>query len=151
MVIKLEDGSPVGNPLTDENFFLLFPDVVFVRPLRAAAAERYGYGLYQRSEKPAAGRYEEAVEIAPVKDENGVWTQTWQVAEVSSEKRQAIDASEAAFQRNERDQRLSQSDWTQAKDISDEVSNQWALYRQALRDVPQQSGFPWDVTWPEKP
>jgi len=26
-----------------------------------------------------------------------------------------------------------------------------ATYRQALRDVPQQAGFPDDVTWPMKP
>ena len=27
----------------------------------------------------------------------------------------------------------------------------WASYRQALLDVPQQAGFPHDVTWPEAP
>ena len=27
----------------------------------------------------------------------------------------------------------------------------WAAYRQALLDVPQQAGFPNDVTWPTKP
>ena len=27
----------------------------------------------------------------------------------------------------------------------------WATYRQALRDVPQQAGFPWEVQWPTKP
>ena len=28
---------------------------------------------------------------------------------------------------------------------------EWATYRQALLDVPQQSGFPHDITWPTKP
>jgi len=27
----------------------------------------------------------------------------------------------------------------------------WATYRQALRDVPTQSGFPWEVTYPTQP
>lgn len=27
----------------------------------------------------------------------------------------------------------------------------WATYRQALRDVTTQSGFPWTITWPEMP
>ena len=27
----------------------------------------------------------------------------------------------------------------------------WQTYRQALRDVPTQEGFPWSVTWPEQP
>ena len=31
------------------------------------------------------------------------------------------------------------------------MSSDWATYRQALRDVPSQSGFPHDITWPEKP
>ena len=31
------------------------------------------------------------------------------------------------------------------------VSADWATYRQALRDVTAQTGFPNDITWPEKP
>lgn len=31
------------------------------------------------------------------------------------------------------------------------VNGDWAKYRQALRDVPQQEGFPFDVTWPVAP
>ena len=27
----------------------------------------------------------------------------------------------------------------------------WATYRQALRDIPNQEGFPTDVAWPAKP
>lgn len=32
-----------------------------------------------------------------------------------------------------------------------EQQTAWATYRQALRDVPQQAGFPWDIRWPTKP
>jgi len=53
--------------------------------------------------------------------------------------------------RVERTLRLQASDWTQGKDIADDVSTAWATYRQALRDIPAQEGFPWDVTWPEQP
>jgi len=35
--------------------------------------------------------------------------------------------------------------------IGEMASGEWAVYRQALRDVPQQSGFPFDVHWPEIP
>jgi cation transporter-like permease len=31
------------------------------------------------------------------------------------------------------------------------VSAAWATYRQALRDVPAQAGFPWTITYPDKP
>ena len=32
-----------------------------------------------------------------------------------------------------------------------ETQQLWAAYRQALLDVPNQAGFPTDVTWPTKP
>jgi len=56
----------------------------------------------------------------------------------------------AAQARSQRDALLSQSDWTQVPDAP--VDQQaWAEYRQALRDVPQQAGFPTEITWPVKP
>lgn len=49
-----------------------------------------------------------------------------------------------------RDQLLSSSDWTQAADAPvDKVA--WATYRDALRNIPQQAGFPTDIAWPTKP
>ena len=45
---------------------------------------------------------------------------------------------------------LSQSDWTQVADAPVDQAV-WAVYRQALRDVPQQSGFPNNIIWPTKP
>ena len=31
------------------------------------------------------------------------------------------------------------------------IADEWAVYRQALRDVPEQAGFPFDIDWPEMP
>jgi hypothetical protein len=45
---------------------------------------------------------------------------------------------------------LSSSDWTQVADAPVDQAA-WAAYRSLLRDVPQQSGFPADITWPTKP
>lgn len=56
----------------------------------------------------------------------------------------------AADIRAKRSQLLAASDWTQVADAPvDQVA--WATYRQALRDIPQQAGFPTDITWPTKP
>ena len=52
--------------------------------------------------------------------------------------------------RAERDRLLAESDWTQVADAP-VVQLEWATYRQALRDIPQQAGFPENVTWPEEP
>ena len=57
--------------------------------------------------------------------------------------------------RQERDELLANSDWTQLPDaqlaLSDAQKLAWAVYRQALRDVPQQEGFTANVLWPSKP
>ena len=55
--------------------------------------------------------------------------------------------------RAERDDLLLKSDWTQTNDttLSAEKKSQWADYRQQLREVPDQPGFPYEFTWPTKP
>ena len=57
-------------------------------------------------------------------------------------KAKAVEVREA------RDLLIAKSDWTQCADISAAVKAQWAPYRKALRDVPQQAGFPLSVVWP---
>lgn len=67
-----------------------------------------------------------------------------------------LDAALAAEVRADRDGRLTEVDavagsalrWTA---LDAETQALWATYRQALLDVPQQSGFPTDVMWPVKP
>ena len=49
-----------------------------------------------------------------------------------------------------RDGMLSSSDWTQVADAPVDKAA-WATYRQALRDIPSQAGFPNEVTWPVEP
>ena len=82
---------------------------------------------------------------------NGQWFTKWSVAEMDDEAKAATDADQAGRIRSQRNQKLAESDWTQGKDIPDAVSQPWAVYRQALRDVPSQVGFPWDVQWPAQP
>lgn len=56
----------------------------------------------------------------------------------------------AAKIRTERDTKLTESDWTQVADAPVDKAA-WATYRQALRDIPSQAGFPNEVTWPTEP
>lgn len=55
--------------------------------------------------------------------------------------------------RNHRNMLLIRSDWTQVADapLTAEQKAAWAIYRQALRDVTEQPGFPASVAWPEVP
>jgi hypothetical protein len=52
--------------------------------------------------------------------------------------------------RNQRNTKLSESDWTQVADAPVDKAL-WATYRQALRDITTQTGFPWEITWPDAP
>lgn len=53
--------------------------------------------------------------------------------------------------RQERNTLLAKSDWTQLPDVPLATKEAWAAYRQALRDITEQPGFPFDVVWPEPP
>lgn len=64
---------------------------------------------------------------------------------------QIPDSEKSAQVRADRNTRIAATDWTQGKDIPDNISSAWATYRQALRDVTSQAGFPWSVQWPTQP
>ncbi len=82
---------------------------------------------------------------------NGVWTLGWSVQALSAEEQAAKQAQQASIVRHDRNNRLTESDWTQLDDSPSIKKLEWANYRQALRDVPTQIGFPWEITWPNKP
>jgi hypothetical protein len=52
--------------------------------------------------------------------------------------------------RIQRDNLLSACDWTQLSDAPVNKAS-WAAYRQLLRDIPKQTGFPNSVMWPSEP
>lgn len=55
--------------------------------------------------------------------------------------------------KNQRSLLLFNSDWTQSNDspLTAEQKTAWSTYRQALRDITKQSGFPSNVIWPTPP
>ena len=56
---------------------------------------------------------------------------------------------EANIVRSNRNKLLAATDWRFRSDLT--PSQEWKDYCQALRDVPSQSGFPWEVIWPTNP
>jgi hypothetical protein len=47
--------------------------------------------------------------------------------------------------------RLQASDWTQLADVPTDIREKWVQCRQALRDLPQQEGYPAQIAWPARP
>lgn len=81
---------------------------------------------------------------------DGVWTQNYTVTDLSPEELAEKSNDAGIAIRAKRDAELVASDWTQLPDAPvDRVA--WANYRQALRDIPHQTGFPFTVEWPEAP
>jgi hypothetical protein len=53
--------------------------------------------------------------------------------------------------KTKRNRLLYESDWTQLPDVTLSNKAAWATYRQALRDISKQSGFPENIIWPTPP
>ena len=81
---------------------------------------------------------------------DGAWYTKYSVADMDDDAKAAKDAEQAKSVRDQRNTKLSESDWTQVADAPVNKTT-WATYRQALRDITAQSGFPWTITWPTKP
>jgi len=67
--------------------------------------------------------------------------------------RASVDATAGASVRAERDQKLTDTDWTQMADspLASDKKTEWATYRTSLRDLPSASGFPHTIIWPTEP
>jgi hypothetical protein len=81
---------------------------------------------------------------------DGKWYTKHSVVEMSAEAIASKDAEQAKAMRDQRGEKLAESDWTQVADAPVDKAV-WATYRQALRDITTQSGFPWSITWPDAP
>jgi hypothetical protein len=112
--------------------------------------------------KPDAGPYQYVARNGVVQDAKGNWVTAWEVREMFSDDEESTKAEkETAYQagldaeaakgiRTERNRLLSESDWTQVLDAPVDQTA-WVEYRQALRDITSQEGFPHNVVWPTKP
>lgn len=88
------------------------------------------------------------VPCAPVYE--SPWVYTVAIAQKTAEDIASDTTAQAGTMRAQRNALLSASDWTQVAD-SPVDKNAWAVYRQALRDISKQAGFPWSVEWPTQP
>lgn len=80
---------------------------------------------------------------------NGEWVQDWTVLTMTAEEQAENDTQARAAVRQHRDALLQQTDWRASSDLV--LPTEWATYRQALRDITSQEGFPYTLDWPAKP
>jgi hypothetical protein len=141
MYIKLTNGIPekysIGQ-LRRDNSNTSFPK----NPSDKLLAEWNIYPL-QTAPQPEYDGLTQTCTEATSAQIDGVWTQQWIVENKPQEEAETNV-------RNSRNGLLSESDWTQVADAPVDKA-MWGTYRQFLRDVTVQEGFPYNVIWPTQP
>ena len=136
------NGGPSWETTTTEVLEALGADVVF------EGAQATGGTVYQYSQASGVeqidGKWYTKYILGPVFTD-GETTAAEQEAAYKASK----DADQAKSVRTSRDDKLKECDWRVLPDVSN--SDVWKTYRQALRDIPTQAGFPWTITWPDAP
>jgi hypothetical protein len=142
MYVKVLDSGSVIFPYPLASLRLKHPSVSFPTVIDEETLAQYSVYPVIAVQAPS---YEPLTHSATstVEKVNGQWTQVWKVTELERE------AAEANI-RMSRNQLLQSCDWTQLADSAVDKAT-WAAYRQELRDISLQSGFPWSVAWPQSP
>ena len=143
------NGGPSWETTTTEVLEALGADVVFEGP-QATGGTVYQYSQANGVEQVDGKWYTKYI-LGPVftdtTDESGNVTTA---IEHETAYKASKDAEQAKSVRASRDEKLKDCDWTQVADAPVDKAV-WATYRQALRDVTTQTGFPWTITWPDAP
>lgn len=141
MFVKASGSAVERFPYTISDLRRDNPNVSF--PATVPDAELEIYGVYRVTAatapetNPRTDTLERSCSLV-----DGTWTEVWTKVQLDS----AVAAENI---RNQRNELLAETDWTQLPDSG--VASAWTAYRQSLRDLPSQEGFPYTVTWPTKP
>ena len=122
-------------------------DAVF-EGAQATGGTVYQYSQRDGVEQQSDGKWYTKYILGPVFTD-GETTAAEQEAAYKAQK----DTEFAKSARDSRDKLLAECDClvVKALELSQAVPAEWAVYRQALRDLPQQAGFPTTINWPVKP
>jgi len=137
------NGGPSWETTTTEVLEALGADVVLEGP-QATGGTVYQYSQASGVEQIDGKWYTKYV-LGPVFTDGETTA-----AEQENAYKAMKDAEQAKSVRANRDAKLAECDWTQVADAPVDKTV-WATYRQALRDITAQEGFPWTITWPDAP
>lgn len=144
----------------------LNPNVSLPKVWNSNVYDTLGIDPVLETPKPdTTGDYKVVVRDGVEQDANNNWVQAWVERDMFSDTTEdgvtttkaeheaayqaRLDTEAAANVRSQRDQKLKDTDWMGMSDVT--MSTEWATYRQALRDIPAQAGFPNTITWPSEP
>ena len=142
------NGGPTWDTTTTEVLTALGADVVFEGP-QASGGTVYQYSQRDGVEQIDGKWYTKHI-LGPVFTDTTVEGVTTTALEHETAYKASKDADQAKSVRTSRNDMLKDSDWTQITDATADKTA-WAVYRMALRDITEQAGFPWTITWPTQP
>ena len=148
-----------GQVMYENEFRALFPNTSLPQQLSEAIINELGADVVFEGPQATGGTRYQYSQASGVEQIDGKWYTKHILGPVFTGDTAAAD--QAAYEagkdtdrasaiRTQRDSKLSSTDWTQVADAPVDKAT-WATYRQALRDIPAQTGFPWEVTWPTTP
>ena len=116
-------------------------NVSFPKELTDGVLSSYGYAVLRQENLPEPTETQNIRPSEPY-EENGKWYQGYELFDRSTSELESKI-------RHQRDDLLRATDFYGLSDIT--MTPEMATYRQALRDITEQEGFPYTVTWPIKP
>ena len=150
-VLLTADGSVDRYPYTLTDLRRANPGTSFPKNISDEVAA--GFNCFPVTPAPQpADDYTVNLERTAVK-QGDQWVEEWISTPATPEEIAERTDPQAFAVRAERNQKLANCDWTQLTDspLSADAKLAWQLYRETLRMVPDQPGFPWDVQWPPEP
>jgi hypothetical protein len=158
MFAEVKNGAVVTFPydydtLVQKNPYTKFAQTDLLSMYAGTEANLNGHELVRvtQADAPTVNKQtQKAVQNLAPTLVNSVWTLAWSVQALTQAEQDAQNTEQAKSVRNSRTEKLKDSDWTQIADSTADKTA-WATYRQQLRDITGQAGFPWTITWPETP
>lgn len=149
MFAKIQNNQVVEWPIY--NIKAVFPNISFPDTLTDANLPA-GYVMVGAGTPPTPTLKQKVVPSTPVLQGN-VWVQGWEVVELSESEVSEQTVAMANAARDTRDSLISETDWIVMKAYEQQtpVNKELLEYRQALRDISSQTGFPHEIIWPIKP
>ena len=149
MQIRIRESGAV---MYESEFRAMFPNTSMPQQLSEELINEFGADVVFEGPQAQPTRYQ--ITFADgVEQIDGKWYTKYSVADIDAEAIAAKDAEQAKSVRQQRDDKLKESDWRVIKALESSTPQdfEWAAYRQALRDITTQSGFPWTIDWPVNP
>ena len=148
MYAKLNNGQVERYPYTIGQLRKDHRNVSFPKVMSDEVLAQFNMVKVAPTERPADDHTKNfTVTAAQV---NGAWVEKWVSTSATQDEITERTSNKAAQVRAERDALLAATDYTQLADAPGDATA-WATYREALRNLPTRSGFPWTMTWPTKP